>query len=673
MVSKLTYPGERYLDELMAITSKYQTDDAKISQPDVKNYMASFVKIMKSGVSISNTAEILEDHLDIVDATIEQLKENGMPVELAELVVNGWKEVSFFRYIWFLEPQSVLRAYSMYDELQYRICRKYAESRLEESLKIVDAVMKESPIPPVSLMFFYASRGQKSNPTKAYELAQKVYETSPNERALAAARAFLNDDELLYSYHWNSSNDKQRQSLSELKALDKGLTKEFGADYHLYGLQSKAQAVIKGVFEVFSEKAQEEKKALENYRDQLIGKVMAIAGLFGKSKYVSVYSDYLKGRIYAATDDFKSAINEFRSALDKGFAPHAPVVYLARIYLFRRKPDEARKLLEEWLPIFNFSPEDYDKQQKSLIQAYLDSGGNRARPPQPIDAKIKQQAKDNESKIDSYLKEITKEKNAKTKRFWDECYTNMLKLLDSSLEPQDYNFLMDHNGGQPRQVQISTAAVVSNHLDELVTFKDEEKELLIKSCYNPTNASDIAKVSATHLLANPQEWQSLIKEYTNLGNSSYLGVNLFNLDFGKNRIDNAREILKNFMNRKVFSEDTSRNLFTRLKDYFVTKGDLENKLNLEESFVNLFSRDEQKLIRKSFTETILELTAKSEKTLEKIKFLERGLAMDGNHEKIQQLLKSEKGKRNKMILIAVGVGLGVIVVIYLIDLIFNIF
>lgn len=118
--------------------------------------------------------------------------------------------------------------------------------------------------------------------------------------------------------------------------------------------------------------------------------------------------------------------------------------------MFRKKPDEAKRLLDEWLPIFDFSPKDYQTQKYGLTGTYVESGGNPSKPPQPIDAKIKHQAKANEGKIDGYLKEITKQKDAKTKTFWDECYKSVLKLLDASLEPQDYDWLMHHDGGQPR-------------------------------------------------------------------------------------------------------------------------------------------------------------------------------------------------------------------------------
>lgn len=307
---------------------------------------------------------------------------------------------------------------------------------------LLERLSDSLPVAPECTLTAILLRPDTEPNAQTFEDATTVLETSADRERLAMARAVVLDDTTLRAHHRARMEEKDKQRLRELEALDRALDAEFG-DTAAFGARSAGWAAVGAVVAVFSKSVQARKEAIQQSRNEWLSRLSSSAGssLFGRDAYIDAYATFLEGRIDAVHQEIKAGIKELRSALEKGFDPETTLNLLCAVLTFRKKDEEARSLLEEWAPqIGGVAPAGSEGfLAPLLVKVYREVGGNPANLSTGAQAPfVAEAAAKNRSRRKESFVQASAAAQRKVANLLSANERAGLTLIDSALHPQDY-------------------------------------------------------------------------------------------------------------------------------------------------------------------------------------------------------------------------------------------
>lgn len=394
---------------------------------------------------------------------------------------------------------------------------------------------------------------------------------------------------------------------------------------------------------------------------------------FQDRNYIGAYSTFLFARVRAAFGDISNAIKEYKKALSDGFDPQRTLSHLVFTLSWRNKHEEARSIVEEWMPrLYARKPSETKYFKNSdLAKHYIEAGGN-------IDnlnggntsSEFKKKAEQNNGARRSAAETWASKHNERRKELLDHYAREGLTLLDGMLTPIHYDAAITGDKSQ-ETIAIEPSGPALLCLDQTELFVGVGTDQLVKMTTVGLSANEAASYILQIFERAKQQyglgWKDVNTICPVLSKSEQFSVKSIRSTIEQNDFSNASEMLEYFYENSILSSAN----FTGLIKYFATQSESAGQGDVIVDFVQSFSeklKAEDRPISVSLAVNRLMSNYENAKSLgDKITILERIEKLDSSNDFVQQnlpSLKKSRSKRNLIITVSILGALAIATGIY---------
>lgn len=646
MSSTLEYPGTAKFRAQMELP--LPLDGADLDFSEIQERLVACCDVVLIGLSLDDRISALKRWVDIYEKMLN-LDEKRVKLGFVHVdtLLLKFKEAGFFDVLRLVDADTVNRVCSALDDLASVIIELQPDS--PKIKPFVEEFIDQLPlIPEYTIAGTLFSDKAGFNSVQTYELANRLYNESIDNKLVAYGCSLMNDEDTRQEWLLHNMKENERAKFRALQSLDKEMDKEFGA-LKVKGPRSGALAAVGSL--ITSSKA----------KDEMIiawqGRIRSAKGVFSGGGYLGAYSTFLEGRVRAAAGEISGAVKRFKEALKDGFDPQRTVSHLVFSLSWRKKNDEARSIIEEWVPrLWLSKPSEIEGIKKSnLGEIYIDAGGdiNNLQGGETSSEFI-EKAKQNIATRRGAAEAWAAKHNERRKELLDDYAREGLTLLDGMLSPVHYDAAITGDKSQ-EIIAVEPSGPALLCLDQTELFVEVGTDQLVKM----TTGGLPANEAASYLL---QIFERAKKQYSLgwkdanticpvLSKSEQFSYKMINSTIEQNDFTNAREMLEYFYENSILSSVNFAELITN----FATKSESASQGDVIVDFVESFSeklKAEDRPISVSLAVNRLMSNYENAKSLgDKISILERIEKLDSTNDFVQQNLSSLKKSRSKRNLI----------------------
>ena len=674
----LTYPGQRDLREAESLSKSASEaastgggagDDAFVDT--AIGCATSCCCATERGLGLADRTEALQLWSQAIEALAGKLDDGKwLHLAVASDLLNQFNKSGLLEVVALLDAQDLDRTCVAIDWLTANVVAQHEDA--PAACRIADDLIGKLPLLPDVTVGQRVLRGNfQREPSYIYSLAQRIVDDAVDAPRIASAAGITNLDYLLREHHRETMTSADRARLAEMEQIDQGLDQQFG-DLWVHGYQSGVKAAVGTVLRALSAEARAEKSAVKEECDQRKSQVHSAAGMFGKHAYIAAFATYLDARIDAAFDRVSAAITGYREALEKGFDPHITVAQLAFILTFRNKADEARVVLEHWIPRLYLDrvADDPDKSVSDLTDLYVKAGGRKENLCEGYSLpEFSQKAGVNKKRRSHLAAESASKAKERAAALLDRFGRKGLTLIDSLLRPCHYDAAL---GGEhvDEVVRLDPSAAARLCLDETPLFDEAGLESLVKLASDGlpgTNAGTYGLgLAACAEKRHSFSWQQLHEACPNMFRSAFYGEKRTRAALDGGDLTLTRDLLVHFANGRVLAAERVLALYETLVERYRGGGDLESVASLGEVLHGNLAGDPSLVVRRRTVETLLKLAEAADSAGKRIGYLERALTVDPTDQEVAGRLSSAQKARFKRNLIIAAVVCGVVAIAILV-------
>lgn len=662
----LPYPGQPRLAEATTLVGQLARLGHGASEYEelAVRCLSTTCQAAARGLSLSDRLRALSLWSDAVELL---LKEGGVPHQPAATLLGWLQDAGLTEVFLLMDAQQLERACALIDQMCAFVLLGQEDDAA--ACRFADDWIGRLPLVPQRTLAARVLRGDPAQEAaQIYRLGQRLREEASDAAWIALGTAVTLLDPMVRGHAREQMSHDNLVRLRQMEDIDAELTTEFGAELYVQGHRSGAGAVAGSIVRAFSKEAQAQNEVLERMRAEWQGRISGAAGLFGKDPYIASFATYLTARVDAAMGHVAAAIKGYREALEKGFDPCCSLSQLAFILCFRKKPDEARALLEEWLPRLSAgrSEEAPFPPVAGLLEHYSKAGG---RPQDLRDGatleEVRHTAARNQAQRLQRATEIAAKAQGRRAEILDGYAQEGLRIVGGMLPPACYDAALSGAAAAASAVRLDPGDAARLCLDETPLFQEAGLDQL--AALVRAGLAEAALGAYGLRLAECAErryrlgWQQLAERMPGLFRSAGYADRRLAATLERGDAVEARGLLLHFAECKVLSEAPLLAHYATLADRYDHAGRQDETAALGEKLHLYLTGEAQVTVKQRTAATLVALARVCQSPGGRVNLLDRAHALAPENAEIRDRLAVARRARLKRNLILTGVGAAVLV------------
>lgn len=473
MVSHARYPG---LDTLRAIEARVQAFDSGVAPADLPRVMDELHAAASRGLPLSGWLDAtrvffmaIQDALDRTDDLLDL--SDALVTRILDAAHRDW-----LPQLPLLPSDAQTNAWHLLDLLYANRVRSH---HVDVFVREAEAFMVGSPVPAVQTALQLVLRLGSLDPrdSRIPWMIDFLQRNAGDESALVAIAALQQRLDIAYQQALVRVGRNATDGLQALWTLNEAISETFGGDI----VVTTPDAVDSRTRQQMSEAAQVlESRALD-----------VSAGIDMRDPFAEGLLEYLMARIAAAGGTLSEAIRVFERLISKEFCLVDSAAYLARIWLERGYPEDARAVLERAAPRIPLV-RDGQVPFPNLAELYLEAGGDPAHlalaeAPQRF---VERAEANRASRQDHFRAALDEARDRALSEFWDRRERTLLAHLGRQVQAADFDATLD-GAGNGRLLRLGPEVAATTCLDEMPGIPQAVRDILLAATVAPIASRDV--------------------------------------------------------------------------------------------------------------------------------------------------------------------------------------